>query len=184
MNGAITLADFLSNARIQAVKGMPMGNVGGFFLDFILSTDAVAIKITGQASDVENRTEAFFLTASAFNASEWWTGPDGNSAWPAEDLTTRWKGSPLEQLWLLPRLVKYYFDPEDRRRGLIAQGPFDSAAAMELTNPSGDPKARLVLYATPEYPCSIELATALMRCDEIIARLERFSPRGLTTVEI
>jgi hypothetical protein len=180
----MNLADFLVSAPIETVKGMPMGDVRGFFLDLILSTEAAAIKITGQACDVENRTEAFFLTESAFNPSESWTGPDGKAAWQPEDLTSRWRGTSLEQLWMIPRVVKYYFNPEDRRRGLIAQGPFDSAAAMELRVQSGDADSRLVLYATPEYPCSIELVTAPERCDEIIAELKSFSPLGAQTTKV
>jgi hypothetical protein len=55
---------------------------------------------------------------------------------------------------------------------------------MELTAKSGDPKVRLVLYATPEYPCSIEVATTSKRCDEITAGLERFSPLGVHTTMV
>jgi hypothetical protein len=154
-----------------------MGRVPDVFLHVILSCDEARIVITGEAADVENRTEAFFLTQETFNPAEWKFSITDEHVWPPQELTHTWKGSILEHIWSSPRTVRYYFDPENRARGLTPGGSMDSAAALQLTFKTGDPSVRLLLYATPEYPCSVELATKAERCDEILANLEEFTPR-------
>jgi hypothetical protein len=170
-----SLADLLSSGSVQSVKCLPMGRVDRVFLNVIISVDGKLVVITGQAIDVENRTEAFILTADR-TLPKWRTGVSGDpSIWTPKDLLTIPKDSPLAELWASPRIVKYYLDPEDSLRGLTRIGPLDSAAAIEFVGTSNC-AARLVFYATPEYPCSVELATMPERCGAILAKLREFSP--------
>jgi hypothetical protein len=180
----MNLAEFLADTPRLSVRGMPMYKSRVFFLDVVLSTDDAAIRVTGQASDVENRTEAFFLITVPFNPAESWRGVGRNPGWETVDLTAKWRGSPLEGLWFSPRVVKYYFAPADRERGLAPQGTVDSAAAIEFRSAGGEAGARLVLYATTEYPCSIEVATTPEHCDRILGVLEEFSPPSTRTTKV
>lgn len=116
-----------------------------------------------------------FLNVEAVEPN-WQTVTGDPSLLEPKQLLSTWRGSPLEALWSNPRTIKYYFDPQDFRRGLTHQGPLDSAAAIEVTATSGNLASRLVLYATPEYPCSIELATTRWRCDGILSTLKQFVP--------
>jgi hypothetical protein len=181
MSALMNVADFLKSAPISSMQGVPMGNVLGVFLHIIISSSEGAIVITGQAADVANRTEAFFLTEEDFKPSEWRTELDGGPVWQVEDLTGSGRDTPLKQIGLLPRVINFYFDPGDRDRGLFPRGPLDSAAALEFSGASVDHSKRLVLYATPEYPCAVELATTPERCSEILARLEQFFPESVHT---
>lgn len=181
---ARNLADFLSRAVLQSVIGMPMGDVRSFFLDVVLSSSDAVVRLTGAASDLPDRTEAFLLTASDSDPAQRWTGPEGKPGWEAEDLLASWKESGQAGIWLGPRSVRYFLDPEDRDRGLTVQGPLDSAAAIEFRAASGSPAQCLVLYATPEYPCAIEVATTSERRDAILATLEEFTPQIAGTIPI
>ncbi len=174
---AMNLADFLGRAVLHSVLGMPLGDIRGLFLDVVLSSSDAVVRLTGAASDLPDRTEAFLLTVSGSDPTQRWTGPAGKPGWDAEDLLASWKESGHAGIWLGSRSVRYFFDPEDRDRGLTVQGPFDSAAAIEFRPAVGSPTQCLVLYATPEYPCAIELATTSKRCDAILSTLEEFAPK-------
>jgi hypothetical protein len=175
------LADFLISASMQSVVGMPLGDVLGFYLDVVLASGDASVRLTGAASDLPDRTEAFLLTASNFTSSDRWTGPDGKPVWNAQDLLEIGDGQGIGGIWLAPRAVRYFFDPDDRRRGLATQGPFDSAAAIEFRGERSHGADRLVLYATAEYPCAVELITAAERCDSVLASLREFVPQTLAT---
>ncbi|HSB45200.1 MAG TPA: hypothetical protein VLD60_09320 [Nitrospira sp.] len=179
-----SLADFLSRAPMQSVVGMPLGDVQGFYLDIVLASGDASVRLTGTAFDLPDRTEAFLLTASDFNPEEWWTGPGGQPGWKAEDLLGTWTKFGKGRIWQGPRLVRYFVDPDDRQRGLPMQGPLDSAAAIEFGGEQGRRTDRLVLYATPEYPCAIELATTIERCDAILASLQEFAPQTARTTRV
>jgi hypothetical protein len=166
-----SLTDLLSSGGVQSVMCLPMGRIDGVFLNVIISVDDTFVVIAGQAVDVANRTEAFILTADR-TLPTWRIASGDASIWTPKDLL---KDSQLEELWSSPRIVKYYFDPEDIPRGLIPYGPLDSAAAIEFIG-TANRAARLVFYATPEYPCSVELAAVPERCDRILAKLKEFSP--------
>jgi hypothetical protein len=177
----MNLADFLGRAPMQSVVGMPLGDVRGFYLDVVFASGNASVRLSGAASDLPDRTEAFLLTVTNFNSAERWTGVDGNPSWDAEDLLGTWERLRMGVIWLEPRSVRYFFDPNDRDRGLAKQGPLDSAAAIEFGGEQGRPAHRVVLYATPEYPCAVELATTAERCDSILASLQEFVPQTVTT---
>jgi hypothetical protein len=177
-----TLQGFLAEASINSIIAMPLGNVRGFYLDAVFSGSAGAVRFSGEAAEMADRTEAFFIAAEDVDPTRKWTGPDGQPGWPPEDLTVNWKGSLLQALFEELRSVRYYYDPEDRRRGLVGCGVLDAAAAIEFS--SRPSQARVILYATPEYPCALELAIDKQRCDEILGKLEEFRPETVDTVLI
>jgi len=181
VNSSINLADFLKSAAIHSVLGVPMGAVPDVFLDIILSSNEAAVAITGQAADVANRTEAFFLTQETFRASRWKTRLDDGAAWQAIEPRPVWKDGPFARIFTLQRNVRYYLDPSVRVRGLTPQGPLDSAAALEFADRSGDRTRTVLLYATPDYPCAVELVTRAERVREILATLEEFFPVSIET---
>lgn len=178
------VSGFLSHAVLQSALGIPMGDVRGFYLDVLLSSSDTVVRLTGAASELPDRTEAFLLTASSFDPSQRWTGPAGEPGWEAENLLGGRNAPGQARILLGPRSVRYFYDPEDRNRGLTVLGPFDSAAAIEFRPAFGSPTPCLVVYATPEYPCAIEVASTLGRRDEILAALEEFVPQSAGTVAI
>ena len=161
-----------------------MGGVRGFYLEVVLSSSNAVVGLTGAASDLPDQTEAFLLTASNFDPAQGWIAAEGTTGWEVEDLLASWKEAGQAGIWQAPRSIRYFFDPEDRSRGLTVQGPLDSAAAIEVRPASGSPTQCLVFYATPEYPCSIEVATKSERRDAILATLQEFTPQIGGTIPI
>ena len=70
-------------------------------------------------------------------------------------------------------MVNFSVDAEDQVRGMGRLGAFFGAAAIEFSSPRSEgERKRVVLYAAPNYPCSVEVAMDLNRCDEILDALE------------
>jgi len=169
------LDKILKSTEIRTLSGTPLGDCQGFYLDIVLSTSDRAISIAGTAAELSDRTEAFFLTASEFDEAQRWIGVDG-PGWGAEDIMATWSSAGEGSIWRSARCLRYFRDAEDVQRGVPVQGPFDSAAAIEVSSTSGADPQRIVFYATYEYPCAVEVATTTERCDAILAGLEEFVP--------
>jgi hypothetical protein len=169
------LHKLLSIDPMKSIVGMPLGHVEGFFLNVDLSSDAITARLTGAAFDLPDRTEAFLLSAAA-DIGKGWLAREGSAGWEPVDLLTNWQASGLEKLWSNPREVRYFYDSEDRDRGLPPSELLGSAAAIMLSADSSGSGPQVVLYATPEYPCALELATAPQRCEVILAGLTEFVP--------
>ena len=169
----LPLTFLLQASPIAGSWGRPLGRVPGVYLDITLQMGTGLVRFFAEAADVENRTEAFFLSASA---AAYHFGDDGSagSIWERQDINQLLKGAGLDCLMEKPRTVNYYFDAEDRMRGLASLGSFGSAAAIEFVC-IANPTVRAMLYATPAFPCSVELATEPDRCDEIASSLQCFS---------
>lgn len=168
-----SLHEFLSRAVIDTAVAMPMGIVTGFYLDLVLTGQGSSIRISASAADMPDRTEAFYLTARPFDPHLKWAGPNDEPAWDLEDLR---RSDQTRLLFLGSRAVRYYFDPADRIRGLVPMEGLDAAAAIEFSPTREEDTFRLVLYATPEYPCSIEIVLDARRAGEILIGLQEFCP--------
>jgi hypothetical protein len=54
-----TLLDLIGSDNVESVTGWPMGRISGVFLNIVISANAKVVNVSGQAVDVEPRTEAF-----------------------------------------------------------------------------------------------------------------------------
>jgi hypothetical protein len=150
------LVDFFEHSAIDSIRATPLGNVAARYLDILFSGAANAVRITGEAADLSDRTEAFYLTAEDSGSEPRWLNSEGREAWPAEDLAQKWRSTPTAELFGTPRSVTFYIDPEDRARGMGAPGPLHGAAAIEFSSPRSEGvRKRAVLYAAPDYSCSV-----------------------------
>jgi hypothetical protein len=166
------LIDFFEQSIMGSVKATPLGKVAARYLDILFSDAGGAIRVTGEAADLSDRTEAFYLTAEESGSEPRWLNSEGREAWPTEDLAQKWRSTPADDLFGSPRIVNFYVDPEDQLRGMGKPGPFGGAAAIEFSSPRSEgERRRVVLYAAPDYPCSVEVATDPHRCDEILGVL-------------
>src|SRR6266567_9398044 len=55
-----TLQGFIAEASTDSIIAMPLGNVRGFYLDLVFSGPAGAVRFSGEAAEMADRTEAFF----------------------------------------------------------------------------------------------------------------------------
>jgi len=177
-----SIAQFLSNAALEAIEGMPLGSVAGFYLDIAFSGLGGEVRFTGQAAEMGDRSEVFCITVEERQLNEKWIGRGGQPGWPSENLKECWRGSSLATLFEKPRTVRYFYDPEDRHRGLTECGALDATAAIEFSATDGE--GTLLLYATTEYPCALEVVTDRVRSDEILRNLEEFHPEAVDLISI
>ena len=174
--------EILTQFRINSITGMPLGDVRGFYLDLVLSAENELVEITGTAYDLPDRTEAFVLTVVEGPHEDHWKAAGGQPGWSREDVLARLGEESSHDIWRGPRRVRYYLDPDDRDRGLHAQGPLKSAAAIELSGFRQDSEFSVVLYATPEYPCAVEVTASANRRRTILSPLEEFVPGDAGTM--
>ena len=173
---SINLALFFANTSMHSVKATSFGNIESLYLDLIFSGDKGSVRLTGAAADMLDRTEAFFLTVEETDGEPIWHSLGGQTC-HTEDLIQKWKGTAMAGLFQnRPRIVRFYRDLEDRERGLETPGELGGSAAIEFTASAYSDNSRVVLYATPEYPCSVQLVTNPQRCTEILRVLEAFDP--------
>lgn len=109
------VVDFFEHSAIDSIRATPLGNIAARYIDVLFSGAANAVRITGEAADLSDRTEAFYLTAED-SGSEWrWLNSEGQEAWPAEDLAEKWRATSAADLFGSPRRVTFYIDPRIAR---------------------------------------------------------------------
>lgn len=169
----MNLWETLSLYEINSALCIPVGRNApeGFFLDLVLVTDSGTVRIRGESTTLLPKVEAFYLTVEELDSAQWWQPVPADADWKPRDLVKTLEGTPVHAVFKNPREVRLFKDPEDFEKGLTCRGPLRSAAAAELRSLPNNREARLVIYATPEYPCSVEVAVAPRRCDEILSGL-------------
>ncbi len=165
------------------IIGMPLGKVPGLFLNVDLTSAGTALRLSAQAVDVRDRTEAFFLSITPLSVPEAVSVSDDYSIWAAVNLAKS-HGSQFEEVWRHRRDVQFYRDLEDEARGLRSIGLLESAAAIEFRSFYPENKFRMVFYATPDYPCSVELISEPERCNAVLTPLVKFNPKRALSIEL
>jgi hypothetical protein len=165
--------EFLGRKPLQFVIGARLGNVPNVFLNVDFGVAGQTLRVSGKAADMPDRTEAFYLSASLIPRRNP-TPTYDSSTWGAIDILSFVQPT-LGSLFKQPREVRFYRDFDDENRGLKRIGCLESAAAIEFGGSSAE-RGRVVLFATADYPCSVEILTDPSRCDELLAGLVRFVP--------
>ena len=57
------LVDFFENSVMGSIKATPLGNVAARYLDVLFSGAGGSIRVLGEAADLSDRTEGFYLPA-------------------------------------------------------------------------------------------------------------------------
>ena len=71
-----------------SIRATPLGNVAARYLDVLFSDAGGTIRVTAEAADLSDRTEAFYLTAEDSGPEPRWVNSEGLEAWPPEDLVS------------------------------------------------------------------------------------------------
>jgi len=153
----------------------------GFYADLALVTDKGDVRIVGEGFDLPSGIEVFFLNLVEFSAETYWKDKAGNPAWPpsatqlwsAVDLFLTFKQRGMGSLLSGPRQVRFYRNASDLFSGLPPCGVLQSAAAVSLSGEACGP-CQLLIYATPELACSLEVVLERARIESILAELEEF----------
>jgi hypothetical protein len=100
----------------------------------------------------------------------WPPWQDERKQWTAVDLALDIKKYGLETAFANGRKVRFYRKHNASQIG--PRGLLQSAAAVELAGKQG----RFFIYATPEFPCSLEVVMEPLHIAEILVGLEEFYP--------
>jgi hypothetical protein len=173
----LQLFDLLQHGEIIHAPALPFKR-NGFYADMALITTEGNTKIVAESVDLPTGEESFFLNLAEYDADKYWPDKRGVSAWPprqderqnwtAVDLVVDIKKSGLGAILGSSRQVRYYRSTSTPQIG--ARGLLQSAAAVSLGGSDG----QLLIYATPEFPCSIEVVMEPLRIRSILSELEEF----------
>jgi hypothetical protein len=160
----------LTKSSTDALLGMPMGNPGkpGFYLDIGLISSSGNTRIFSEAVELPEGLEVFRLRLDQFDRAQWWSSKDETaSLWKPVDLLTRYPS--VKTLFSHPRQLRCFYNPADWNNVPQLNGFLGPAAAVQLKSKIDN--TNLVVFATPYYPCSLEVAIDEARCNEIIRGL-------------
>jgi hypothetical protein len=173
----LQLFDLLQHGEIIHAPALPFKR-NGFYADMALITTEGNTKIVAEGVDLPTGEETFFLNLVEYDADKYWPDKQGVSAWPprqderqnwtAVDLVLDIKKSGLAEILGSSRRVGFYRNV--RTPQIAVRGLLQSAAAVSLGGSDG----RLLIYATPEFPCSLEVAMEPLRIRSILSELEEF----------
>jgi len=186
----LDLLQVLLHGKLLHVPALPFSRAG-FYADMGLIAENGNAKIFGESFDLPDGEETFFLNLDEFEPDTYWLDKSGHSAWPpgqsdtatwvATDLAVRFREEGLGDILDGNREVKFYRSPRAAGSGLPSRGLLQSAAAISFGGRSSDSQ-RVLIYATPAFPCSIEVVLDESRSRSIIEDLEeiRLGNRGQT----
>jgi hypothetical protein len=174
---ALQLFDILQHGEILHAPALPFRRKG-FYADMALITTGGNAKIVAEGVDLSTGEETFFLNLVEYDADKYWPDKQGVSAWPprqdekqnwtAVDLVFDMKRFGLEAVLSNSRRVRFYRNVNASQIG--TKGLLKSASAVSLAGSDG----QLLIYATPEFPCSLEVVMEPLHIQSILAALEEF----------
>jgi hypothetical protein len=140
------------------------------FLDVVFWTEAGAIRIDGKAHTIDHDIddEAFSLVLHPFRHDGWWDYAD-SSKWQPVFLKKTWEKMSFSQIISGPRTFGLYSDPRLISSFSEVSNPLDVCSAIEFADQQQ--KKKLVLKASFDNPCSVEILTTPRECEEAIAGL-------------
>jgi len=178
MSDMSLLTRVLANEWI-GVKAMVPPQARDVLLDVVFITTEGAARLIGRAHSLrDTREEAFSLAIYEHVEEGWWKEDSpGQTAWKPRNLRDEWISQSLRSILTPPRDVLYYSDPRLRERVFPAQGFLDNYTAIEFVKDVAEAgRKRIVISASDDDPCAIEVGTTSDRCDAILSRLVRLVP--------
>ncbi len=175
------LIESLLHGEIINVPALPLRREG-FYADLALVTSVGSVKVTAEGFDLPSGEEVFFLNLDSFDPEAYWVDKDGGSAWsPNANVEGKWSALDLASLineaglgevLKGKRTAKLYRNADATRADKNSRGVLRSAAALVLGSNSSD--QCVVIYASPELACSVEVAWDRARASQILTSLEEF----------
>jgi hypothetical protein len=134
----------------------------------VFSTECGAIALTGKPHTVQDEMlEAFSLTVHL-----WWAENErGETVWKPIPMNLRERGA-YASLMKAPREVRFYSDPRLRLRRFPKKFVLDDCSAIEFLKTVNGETERLVIRASDDSPCEVEIGTTLEECDRLLKGLE------------
>jgi hypothetical protein len=160
------------NNNWTKVEAMVAPELQSVLLDVVFTTESGQIVLKGKAHSLRDQTEAFSLECYEHIREGWWA--DSETEWKPRILSEEWKEQSLTSVLIAPREVCYYFNPRLKERMFQAKNVLDNCSAIMFDKIETIGKVnRIVLVASDDYPCAIEIGTTEDECASLLNGLER-----------
>jgi hypothetical protein len=171
----LAILDVLVSSQWNAVRAMTPLKRRDILLDAVFITRNGDVRLTGKTHSLKDeRAEAFSLAAFGHVRDGWWGESSvGVPKWPARELSDEW----LSHYWSLvsigPRRARFYADPRLKSRSFAPQCLLDNCTALELWCDAKS--SRIVVAASREIPCAIDIGSSGEACEALLAGLDPIS---------
>jgi hypothetical protein len=155
-----------------ATKAMVCPGLPGVFLDMVVMTAEGGISLTGKAHSLAGSwEEVFSLTIRSYSRTGWWEENEmGLTRWTPRYLSDEWKTLPIHGIMTKHRDVHFYSSSRFRTLRNPVACLLDDCAAIEFAKSE---MQRLVVAASQDHPCCLDIGTTKDECDALLQGLTR-----------
>jgi hypothetical protein len=141
--------------------------------DVVFSTYEGRVYLTGKAHCLSDDTEAFSLDVDRYPDGGRWKAGSGPNFLTTRNIKEELVVSSMAQLLTLPRTVRFFTDPRFGQRVYPKEvGLIDNCAAIDFAKIVDGTVSRLVIVASNNFPCEIEIGTDPVVCATLLKGLE------------
>ncbi len=151
------------------------------FLDLVFETAQGSVRLTGKAHSLKGTSEEVFSLAIYEHRKEgWWkeTQP-GRTKWQPRDLGKEWSLHSFGSMLSVPRDAKLYSSDRLKGKRLEAASILDDCVAIEFVkiegSSGGQRTRRIVVMASDNRPCGIEVCVAPEGCEAMLLGLRKLT---------
>lgn len=152
------------------IQGMVPTEAPETLLDVVFHTAHGSVRITGKDHILQSGEEAFSLAVFEHVKAGWWA--EKESDWTPINLKERWASMSLWRLMTCPRSVQFYSDPRFKERSFPMDALLDNCSAIEFQKELEGADKRLVLKASNDSPCAIEVGIGGEACGRLLHGLK------------
>jgi hypothetical protein len=152
------------------VKGMVPPKAQETLLDVVFYTAQGSVRITGKDHILRSGEEAFSLAIYEHVKAGWWAEEESN--WTAINLKEQWTRMSLSCLMAGPRGMQFYSDPKLKDCSFPMESLLDNCSAIEFVKAVEGDNKRLVLRASDDCPCAVEVGVGTEACNRLLSDLE------------
>jgi hypothetical protein len=162
------------------VKAMVPPKAQETLLDVVFHTVQGSIRFTGKDHILKDEGEAFSLAIYEHITEGWWVEDEArHTAWTPLNLKNQWQSESLSCLMEGPRQVLLYSDPLLKERSFPKEALLDDCSAIAFVKAVDGGAKTLVLKASNNSPCAVEIGTTAGACDLLLKGLEPIAPSEL-----
>jgi hypothetical protein len=158
------------------VKAMVPPKAPETVLDVVFQTPQGSVRITGKDHILRGGEETFSLAIYEHVKEGWWAEKD--TSWSPRNLKEHWVSMSLSCLMTGPRHVQFYSEPKFKDRMYPAEALLDNCSAIQFQKTVEGEDKRLVLRASDDSPCTVEVGIGRDVCDRLLEGLKGYAIAG------
>lgn len=142
--------------------------------DVVFTTDKGKIYLTATDQCLSDRTDAFSFNIGPYPEGGRWKAGSGPNFLTIRNIKEELVANSTTQLLTPPRTVRFFTDPRFAKRVYPKEvALLDNCAAIEFTKIVDGTVSRLILVASNNFPCEIEMGADPDACASLLKGLEQ-----------